>query len=444
MDGFKGLVDVFCGDPYGIQACLAGSGTLTAELYRPGARDQRLRLYRQGRWADVAVGSGWLALQTGDVSRPQVLRQATDDEVLGIGRTWKALETWTFVQKLAIVRELIRRHAVNSGGGPATAAGGLPEEWDPRLHHEIAAALGISTVGAGKLAHLAWVLDARLPGIGEALRDNRLDPPRARLIVEETSVLEDEALFSAAERIILAGLPHCQTWSALRRLVQRAVITVDPEGAEKRRKQAERDHARVTFWRENCGTCGLQATGLPTDEALAANASIEARARQYKDAGITRPLDILRVMAFADLINGVTVAQRAAWAKADDAARQAEADKEQARMKARTKAPSGHAPDQGQPPSGGDGPEGDGPGGPDDRAPDDGDQDGPGGGGPCGSGPDAGDPRGYAPGTAGPDGGPGDDGAGRPDLPAGSLALPALDGRGEVGVDPHLGQHDVH
>jgi hypothetical protein len=158
-------------------------------------------------------------------------------------------------------------------------------------------------------------------------------------------MIEDEALFSAAERIILAGLPHCKTWSALVRLVQRAVITVDPEGAEKRRKQAEREHARVTFWRENCGTCGLQATGLPTDEALAANASIEARARQYKDAGITRPMDILRVMAFADLINGVTVAQRAVWAKADDAARQAGDDKEQARVKARAKAPSGQAPD---------------------------------------------------------------------------------------------------
>jgi hypothetical protein len=61
----------------------------------------------------------------------------------------------------------------------------------------------------------------------------------------------------------------------------------------------------------------MQATGLPTDEALAANANIEARARACKAAGITRPMDILRVMAYLDLINGMTVAQRAAWAQAE-------------------------------------------------------------------------------------------------------------------------------
>jgi len=36
---------------------------------------------------------------------------------------------------------------------------------DPRLHHEVAAALGISVVAAGRLVSLAWTLDCRLPGI---------------------------------------------------------------------------------------------------------------------------------------------------------------------------------------------------------------------------------------------------------------------------------------
>jgi hypothetical protein len=208
-------------------------------------RDLRLELFGQGRRADRARGSRWLAAQAGGVSRPEVLEQATADELLGIGRAWKALETWTFARKLGVVRELIRRHPLNERDEPGTAAGGLPDEWDPRLHHEVAAALRISLPAAGRLVNLAWTLEARLPGIGKALEDNQLDPPRARMIVDETSVLEDEALFARVEKVILAGLPGCRTWSDLERLVQRAVITVDPDGARRRREKAEREHARI-------------------------------------------------------------------------------------------------------------------------------------------------------------------------------------------------------
>ncbi|MCW2933961.1 MAG: nuclease, partial [Actinomycetia bacterium] len=295
------------------------------EEYGPGARDQRLELFGEGGWADRARGSGWLALQAGDVSRPEALGRALDDELLGIGRAWKALETWVFTRKLVVVRELIRRYPLNERDEPGAAAGGLPDEWDPRLHHEVAAALGISLVAAGRLVNLAWTLEARLPGIGKALEGCRLDPSAAWMIAGETSVLDGEALFARAEELILAGLAGCATWTALQRLVQRAVILVDPEGARKRREQAEREHARLRFWRENCGTFAMQATGLPADEALAANARIEGRARAYKAARVGHPMDILRVMAYLDLINEVTIAQRVAWAQADAAARDAAA-----------------------------------------------------------------------------------------------------------------------
>src|SRR3954468_18083114 len=58
-----------------------------AGRYGPGARDQRLEEFSQGRWGDQArspgwlasgwLASGWLALQVGDVSRPESLGQAT-------------------------------------------------------------------------------------------------------------------------------------------------------------------------------------------------------------------------------------------------------------------------------------------------------------------------------------------------------------------------------
>jgi hypothetical protein len=78
--------------------------------HRPRAGDRWLRLFAQGGRADTAPGSGWLALRAQVVSRPEVLRRATSDEVLGVGRAWRALEGWTFARKLAVVRELVRRH----------------------------------------------------------------------------------------------------------------------------------------------------------------------------------------------------------------------------------------------------------------------------------------------------------------------------------------------
>lgn len=82
MDALR--MDVFRG-----AAGLGGGRVLLHGEHRPGARDQRLRLFGQGRWADEAQGSGWLALQADDVSRPEMLAQATSDEVLGIGRAWR-------------------------------------------------------------------------------------------------------------------------------------------------------------------------------------------------------------------------------------------------------------------------------------------------------------------------------------------------------------------
>jgi hypothetical protein len=420
MDAFT--MDIVRGAP-GPSVVLLGGG------HRHGERDPRLALFRQGRRADVALGSEWLARQAHAVSRPEVLRKATSDEVLGIGRAWKTLEGWTFARKLTIVRELIRRHPKDERYAPDAC--GLPGEWEPSLHHEIAAALGISVIAAGKLARLAWTLDTRLRGTGQALEDGRLDPARVKLIADETSVLEDEAVYPRAEQIILDGLPGCKTWGALLRLVQRAVITVDPQGAERRREQAEREHARLRFWRENSGTCAMQATGLPTDEALAANANIEARARAYKASGIARPLDILRVMAYLDLINGVTVAQRAAWAQADDAARAAEEADRRTRKDARDTAPdrTGHGPETDGGPNT-DAPDGDAPDGPDGGSDGSAGGDGPGG-------PDGGVPSGDAldgdgrgrPGSEAPGDGPAGDGLAGPDGEA-------PDGGGHRGVGP--------
>ena len=127
-----------------------------------------------------------------------------------------------------------------------------------------------------------------------------------------------------AEKLIL-DLLDGQTPAQLGRLAAQVVVTVDPDGAAKRRQYAEREEARVRFWRDNGGACALAAFGLPTDAALAANDAINDRAAAYKAAKI-RPgarMDQLRVLAFLDLLNGITpqariTCDRAAQASGDD------------------------------------------------------------------------------------------------------------------------------
>ena len=105
------------------------------------------------------------------------------------------------------------------------------------------------------------------------------------------------------------------------RLAEQAALTVDPGLAERRREHAQKNDARVSFFREQAGTAGLSGRDLPPDEALAAMANVNARAEEYKesDAFGDTPMDVLRAHAYLDLINGVPAAERIALAEQQDA-----------------------------------------------------------------------------------------------------------------------------
>src|SRR6185437_16680957 len=122
-----------------------------------------------------------------------------------------------------------------------------------------------------------------------------------------------------AEALILDQLAG-KTFPQVLRLAEQAALTVDPELATRRREQAQRKDARVTFFREMAGTAGLSGRDLPPDAALAAMASVNARAQEYGESGAfgaTRT-DVLRAHAYLDLLNGVTVAARITSAEAQD------------------------------------------------------------------------------------------------------------------------------
>jgi len=219
-----------------------------------------------------------------------------------------------------VVRELIRRRARPGPGGLLPMHADLPGQWHEGLEHEVSAALSLSIRGADKLTCFAWDLGARLPGVGAALAAGTISEWKARLISDQLAVLDDQQA-AEAEKLILDRIPG-QPPGVVGDIAATAVCTVDPDGAAKRREHQEREEARVRFWRANGGACALAAYGLPTDAALAANGAIEDRAQRYKKFKV-RPearLDQLRVLAFLDLLNGITLETRLAQAHAEAAA----------------------------------------------------------------------------------------------------------------------------
>jgi hypothetical protein len=405
------------GDDPGRQRASGSSGPFDG-------RDLLLDAFAQGDAAEWLRPNAWFGMVVSDLSGADgSCPGASDGEVFGLLSAWAAQDAWGSARKLAVLRELIRRHPKP---GCQVGEPGRPAQWDEGLANEVALQLGISVVGAQKVLILAWDLEARIPGIGRALATGRLDIGRVRMLHDELAVLTDPGHVAEAEAMILAGLARCRTWANLRRLVQRAVCTVDPDGARKRRETAERENARVKFWRDCSGACAMAAYGLPTDEALAANAQVEARAKEYRASGVKRPVDILRVMAFLDLLNLVPAADRIARVKAEDAVNAESA------ANTRDPAASDDAAGAGEPATGRDGgraqprPSGDhAPGRDDDGVPAEGR--------PAGDGPGDGDPDETAPAGPSPDDASGDPGvrpdlshpSPGPDLSASSPALPA-------------------
>jgi hypothetical protein len=288
---------------------------------QPAPRDPRLELFAGDGPDRGPAPSGPLALLADELSGPgRRCPGATGNELIGLLRTWAAVESWAAGAKLGVIAELARRDDTPPGTG---YHGDLPDDWSPSLRHELALALSCSAQSAETTAWLAWEQRARLPGTGALLGDGTLTYAKARAVTETFRYLSDAD--AARAEALIAGQLAGKTYPQVLRLAEQAAQTVDPGLAERRREQAQRKDARVTLFREQQGTAGLSGRDLPPDEALAAMASVNARAQEYEDTGAfgaTR-MDVLRAYAYLDLLNGVSTKERVACAEAQDEAAEA-------------------------------------------------------------------------------------------------------------------------
>ena len=281
-------------------------------------REGRLAGFAAGGEHDTCPPSAELAAVLESVSGPGWrCPGATDDEIVGIVRRWASLESWAGAAKLGAVRELIRRE--DKPWRPTDQDVDQPDPWTESLTHRLALALAASVGSVDRTAWLAWELGTRLAGIDALLADGTLTYGKARIVAEAFGHLSD-ADAARAEALILGhlGRPPGKTYQQVARLAAAAACTVDPEGEERRRKDAERHAARVRLWREQSGAAALAGFDLPPDEALAAHANIAARAEEYK-ASAAFPgaaMDQLRAMSYLDLLNGIAAETRIANARA--------------------------------------------------------------------------------------------------------------------------------
>ena len=266
-----------------------------------------------GPWAGLAPSAG-LAVALEAVAGPDDLYDGADTDALtGIVSRWAALESWAAAGKLAALRAMMRED--RDGTPRLRRRPGLPDGWDDSLSYEVAQALAMGPVSADNLALLAWTLSTRLPGTGRLLADGTLTMAKAKLIAAVFELL-DEGEAARAEALILGEVPG-KTYFQVERLAWRAALAVAPDVAERRRRKAERERARVTVFREESGAVGLSGRDLPAAQALAGHASVLTRAREYEVSGAFpgQRLSALQALAFLHLLNGVSAADAIAFAR---------------------------------------------------------------------------------------------------------------------------------
>ena len=225
---------------------------------------------------------------------------ATNWELPGIAASCRRLAAWAQAGELAAVAEIAARAAAANSRIP-TGENGCPQVVPPEAAAQVALQLQMSQPGAAGWVDLAMQLRWRLPATGAALSAGTIDLGRARIIAEGTSVLPDELARAVEDRVLPAASD--QTTGQLRGAVRRAVIAVDPEGAEQRRADAER-RAKVSLYPDEEGTATLTGTGLPGVHAAAAMARITAMARALKSSGASGGLDLLRAHILLGLLLG--------------------------------------------------------------------------------------------------------------------------------------------
>src|SRR6266536_1430510 len=223
-----------------------------------------------------------------------------DHDLAATAGSWRRVASWAQAQELAAVAQIVSRAAARDED-IETDADGRPARVPAAAAAEVSLELTMSQFAASWWSDLAVDLAWRLAATWAALAAGVIDLHRARLIAEATRMLSDAAARTVEEKVLPAA--GGMTTGALRAALRRAVITDDPQGAEERRKETERQ-AKVSLYPDEENTVTLAGQRLPVIHATAAMARIRAMARAMKASGAGGGLDLLCAQVYLGLLLG--------------------------------------------------------------------------------------------------------------------------------------------
>ena len=234
-----------------------------------------------------------LAALLNTVSLPGLLADQLVEVAAGAAR----LASWAAAQEVAATAALTSRCSRFRGVG--TGRDEVPAE--QMAAAELGAELALSPVSARNRVELAQAL-ARLPLTRIALAAGRIDLTKVRAMVDAVASLGDEHAAAVEARVL--GRAPGQTAAAFRACLRRAVISVDPAGAEERREAKVADRG---VWRQSLedGMARREWVG-PVEQVESTYSWLTAKAQAAKAAdvragGAVRTLDEARSDVLADL-----------------------------------------------------------------------------------------------------------------------------------------------
>src|SRR3984893_784256 len=184
---------------------------------------------------------------------------------------------WEQAQLLADVHEL-----AYSARGRYDDAPRRTSQCDPHIGEELSFALKWTMSVAEGQVSLAWVAIDCQPALYQALAEGRIDVPKARMIVDEVSLLDEEQTTAVLAEI----LPEADLYTlpSLRHRIRRLVMTIDPDLVHKR---YQRDVASRNLSVEDYGngTSSIVGRFLPTDKVAAAMDYLNRTAIATRQAG---------------------------------------------------------------------------------------------------------------------------------------------------------------
>src|SRR5690625_1798624 len=162
--------------------------------------------------------------------------------------------------------------------------------------NEIALRLGMSRQAGRHLVRDGYAFTRGFDPTGEALETGRIDAAKARLI--GTHLQDVAGVVAYAVQLEVLPLAPLATPSQLVRLIQKALIAVNPEEAARRHRRARQgrrvDHPRPL----PDGMASMHAV-LPAADAITLDLVLEGAARTAKANGDGRTLDQLRADALS-------------------------------------------------------------------------------------------------------------------------------------------------